>query len=306
MKEYQSYDSSALNLFYNDSSRFNLQLNVEKLINTEELFFEAEKSSTALSMKLKADQNHYIEYLYTITNDYMIDLDINLVGMEELIPKGINYMNLDWQMKTPQTEKSKINQDTYTGIHYQLNANNEVDYISFSSTDEEEIINRLNWVAFKQQFFSVIFIAKNGFENSTNLKSIKNPNIENNDSHFIKDLSAQFELPYTHKQDERLAFQFYFGPNHYKTLESYNRGFEELIPLGWGIFGWVNQYLIIPIFHFLSQFNFNYGIIILLLTLIIKLALSPFTYKAFLSQAKMKVLRPEIETITQKIKGKIR
>ena len=299
MKEYQTYDSLPLDLFDSDSSRFNLQLTTQHSINTADLFFNANQTSNSLSMKLKADNNHYIEYLYILNDDYLIDFEINLVGLEELIPKSINYMNLQWQMQTPQTEKSKSNQDMYTGIQYQYNADNEVDYLSFSSTDDEQINARLNWVAFKQQFFSAILISKEGFEKPTNLSSTKNEN-----SKFIKELAAQFELPYNHRKNERISFQFYFGPNHYKTLESYNSGFEELIPLGWGIFGWVNEYIIINIFDFLNKYFASYGIIILLLTLIIKLGLSPFTYKAFLSQAKMKVLKPEIDTLNEKHKGK--
>ncbi|MEC7646214.1 MAG: membrane protein insertase YidC [Bacteroidota bacterium] len=300
MKEYRTFDSlSLVDLFDADSSRFNLQFTTGKVINTSNLFFIPNQRGNSLSMKLKADDSHYVEYVYTLKNDYLIDFDINLIGIESLIPKNVNYMNLEWQMQTPKTEKSKKNQDMYTGIQYQYNSDNEVDYLSFSSTDDDEINARLNWVAFKQQFFSAIFIAKGGFEKPTNLISIKNEN-----SKFIKDLYAQFELPYNHEKDEKLSFQFFFGPNHYKTLESYNSGFEELIPLGWGIFGWVNEYIIINIFDFLNKYFASYGIIILLLTLIIKLGLSPFTYKAFLSQAKMKVLKPEIDKINEKNKGK--
>ena len=299
LKEFQTHDSLPLQLFDADSSRFNLQFSVGKPINAENLFFVAKQNGNALSMKLMANANHYVEYIYTITDDYLIDFDIHLVGMENLIPSGVNYMNLEWQMKTPQTEKSKSNQDMYTGIQYQYSADKEVDYLSFTSDDEEKINARLNWVAFKQQFFSAIIIAKDGFEKPTHLESEKNEN-----SKYIKNLSAQFELPYQHKNNEQLNFQFYFGPNHYKTLKSYNAGFEKLIPLGWGLFGWVNQYIIINLFDFLSKYMSNYGLIILLLTIIIKLALSPFTYKAYLSQAKMKVLKPEIDKITEKHKKK--
>ena len=299
LKEYQTFDSLALDLFDADSSRFNLQFTTGHNINTADLYFQAEQSSNTLSMKLKADNSHYVEYLYTLTDDYLIDFEINFIGMESIIPSGVNYMNLEWQMKTPQTEKSKTNQDMYTGLQYQYSADDEVDYLSFTSTDEDEINARLNWVAFKQQFFSAIFIAKDGFDKPTTLTSTKSEG-----SKFIKDLAAKFELPYNHNRDEKLSFQFYFGPNHYKTLEAYNSGFEELVPLGWGIFGWVNRYIIINIFDFLSKYFSSYGIIILLLTLIIKIGLAPFTYKAFLSQAKMKVLKPEIDKINDKLKGK--
>ena len=299
LKEYQTYDSLDLDIYNADSSRFNLQFTTGKNINTEDLYFEAEQNQNTISMKLKASDQNYIEYLYSISEDYMLEFDINLIGMESLIPPNVNYMTLDWQMKTPKTEKSKDNQDMYTGIQYQYLTDKEVDYLSFSSDDKEKINARLNWVAFKQQFFSAIFIAENGFEKPTILSSSKSDK-----SKFIKNLEAQFEIPFQHKKNEQLNYKFYFGPNHYKTLKSYESGFEELIPLGWGIFGWVNKYIIIPIFDFLSKFGYNYGIIILLLTIIIKIALSPFTYKAFLSQAKMKVLKPEIDKLTEKTKDK--
>ncbi len=299
LKEFQTHDSLPLQLFDRDSSRFNLQFSVGQAIETENLFFSSKQNGNSISMKLIADAYHYVEYIYTITDDYLIDFDINLVGMEKLVPSGVNYMNLEWQMKTPQTEKSKSNQDMYTGIQYQYSADKEVDYLSFTSTDEEKIKSKLTWIAFKQQFFSSIFIAKNGFEKPTLLASTKSET-----SIYIKDLYAKFELPYTHKNNEQLNFQFYFGPNDYKILKAYNTGFEELIPLGWGIFGWINQYIIINLFDFLSKYMSNYGLIILLLTIIIKLALSPFTYKAYLSQAKMKVLKPEIDKITEKHKKK--
>jgi YidC/Oxa1 family membrane protein insertase len=299
LKEYQTYDSLPLDLYDADSSRFNLQFTTGHNINTSDLYFISDNSVSSLSMKLMADENHYVEYLYTLKDDYLVDFDINMVGMESLIPSGVNYMNLEWEMSTPQTEKSKDNQDMYTGIYYQVDADKEVDYLSHTSSDEEEINARLSWVAFKQQFFSAIFIAKDGFEKPTNLVSEKKET-----SKFIKDLSAKFELPYDHKRDEQLNYQFFFGPNHFKTLQTYNSGFEELIPLGWGIFGWVNQYIIINIFDYLNGFFSSYGLIIFLLTIIIKLGLSPFTYKAFLSQAKMKVLKPEIDKITEKNKGK--
>ncbi len=299
LKEFQTYDSLPLDLYDTDSSRFNLEFTTGQNINTEDLYFVAENKGNSLSMKLKADDNHYIEYLYTLSNDYLVDFDIRMVGMKNLIPPSVNYMNLDWQMYTPQTEKSKSNQDMYTGIYYQLYADKEVDYLSLTSSDEEQINARLSWVAFKQQFFSAIFISKNGFDKPINLVSKEYDN-----SKFIKNLSARFEVPYEHKIDEKLSYQFFFGPNNFKKLKSYKLGFEELIPLGWGIFGWVNQYIIINIFDYLNGFISNYGLIILLLTIIIKLALAPFTYKAFLSQAKMKVLKPEIDKITEKNKGK--
>ena len=299
-KKFSTYDNRELEIFNSDSSSFNLNFSTGISINSKDLFFKVvESSSKKITMRLEISSRNYVDFIYNLGNEYLVDFDINLVGMNEIIPSSLNFMNLDWQMKTPQTEKSKTNQDMYTGVQYQYLADKEVDYLSFTKTDEEEINSKISWVAFKQQFFSSILISKNGFDKPTFLKSEKNEN-----SDYIKNLSAKFELPFSHSRNETINFQFFFGPNHYKTLLSYGKGFEELVPLGWGIFGWVNKYVIIEIFDFLSNYIKSYGIIILLLTLIIKLALSPFTYKAYLSQAKMKVLKPEIDKLSEKHKSK--
>ena len=300
-KQYKTYDGNELEIFNSDSSLFNLNFSTGISINTKDLFFNPTQiSKDEITMRLEIDSSHFIDFNYKLKEDYLVDFDINLIGMNEVIPNELNFMNLQWQMKTPQTEKSRENQDMYTGIYYQYFADkDDIDYLGYTnSNDIEKISNKLSWIAFQQQFFSSILIAENGIKN-TNLTSIKEEN-----SDYVKNLSAEFEIDYNHNDYENIGFQFYFGPNHYKQLQSYNKNFEEIIPLGWGIFGWVNKYIIINIFDFLSRFFSNYGLIIFLLTVIIKLALSPFTYKAYLSQAKMKVLKPEIDKITEKHKQK--
>ena len=304
-KKYTTYTGEELEIFNSDSSVFNLNFSTGISINTKDLFFKpifynTSENQNSVTMRLSIDSIHYVDFNYRINDDYLVDFNINLIGMDEIIPNELNYMNLEWQMKTPQTEKSKSNQDMYTGIYYQFLADqDDIDYLGYTTAeDEEQLSNKLSWVAFQQQFFSSILVSKSGLENAS-LFSEKNEN-----SKYIKNLSAKFELPYNHNRNEQIDFQFYFGPNHYKQLQSYNSKFEEIIPLGWGIFGWVNKYIIINIFDFLSKFFTNYGLIIFILTVIIKLALSPFTYKAYLSQAKMKVLKPEIDKMTEKHKGK--
>ena len=300
-KQYKTYDGNELEIFNSDSSLFNLNFSTGISINTKDLFFNPTQiSKDEITMRLEVDSSHFIDFNYKLKEDYLVDFDINLIGMNEVIPNELNFMNLQWQMKTPQTEKSRENQDMYTGIYYQYFADkDDIDYLGYTnSNDIEKISNKLSWIAFQQQFFSSILVAENGIKN-TNLTSIKEEN-----SDYVKNLSAEFEIDYNHNDYENIGFQFYFGPNHYKQLQSYNKKFEEIIPLGWGIFGWVNKYIIINIFDFLSKFFSNYGLIIFLLTVIIKLALSPFTYKAYLSQAKMKVLKPEIDKITEKHKQK--
>ena len=300
-KQYKTYDGNELEIFNSDSSLFNLNFSTGISINTKDLFFNPTQiSKDEITMRLEVDSSHFIDFNYKLKEDYLVDFDINLIGMNEVIPNELNFMNLQWQMKTPQTEKSRENQDMYTGIYYQYFADkDDIDYLGYTNSDDiEKISNKLSWIAFQQQFFSSILVAENGIKN-TNLTSIKEEN-----SDYVKNLSAEFEIDYNHNDYENIGFQFYFGPNHYKQLQSYNKNFEEIIPLGWGIFGWVNKYIIINIFDFLSRFFSNYGLIIFLLTVIIKLALSPFTYKAYLSQAKMKVLKPEIDKITEKHKQK--
>ena len=304
-KKYTTYTGEELEIFNSDSSIFNLNFSTGISINTKDLYFDpisynTSENQNSVTMRLAVDSIHYVDFNYKLNDDYLVDFSINLIGMDEVIPNELNYMNLEWQMKTPQTEKSKTNQDMYTGIYYQFLADqDDIDYLGYTTAeDEEKLSNKLSWVAFQQQFFSSILVSKSGLENAS-LYSVKDEN-----SKYIKNLSAKFELPYNHNRNEKLDFQFYFGPNHYKQLQSYNYKFEEIIPLGWGIFGWVNKYIIINIFDFLSKFFTNYGLIIFILTVIIKLALSPFTYKAYLSQAKMKVLKPEIDKMTEKHKGK--
>ena len=300
-KKYKTYNGEDLKIFNSDSSLFNLNFSTGISINTSELFFKPTQiSDKEITLRLDVDSSHFIDFSYKLNQDYLVDFDINLIGMNEIIPNELNFMNLQWQMKTPQTEKSKDNQDMYTGIYYQYFADkDDIDYLGYTTSDDnEKIKNKISWVAMQQQFFSSILIAKNG------LKNVELASKKEEFSNYVKDLSAEFEIEYNHDPYEKVEFQFYFGPNHYKQLQSYNRNFEKIIPLGWGIFGWVNKYIIINIFDFLSKYFTNYGLIILLLTIIIKLALSPFTYKAYLSQAKMKVLKPEIDKINEKHKSK--
>ena len=297
INDYKTYEGEPLDLF-SKNSKLNIQFYNKDIINTSDLYFTPSTSGNELRMLLEFDKEKYIEYVYTISDDYLVDFDINFNGINNIINN--NYLNLEWEMMTPKTEKSKSNQDMYTGLYYQDNSDKEVDNLSLTKEDEEIIKYKLNWVAFKQQFFSAILIAKDGFDKPITLKSKSNDN-----ENLIKNLYANFEIPIQKNNSQQdINLQFYFGPNHYKTLQKYDAKFEELIPLGWGIFGWVNKYIIINIFDFLSRYITNYGIIILLLTIIIKLSLAPFTYKAFLSQAKMKVLKPEIDKINEKHKGK--
>ena len=302
LKEYQTSDSLPLNLIDKDSSSFNLQFFSEnRFINTEDLYFTAtDHTKNSVKMKLMAEGNRYLEYTYTLKEgDYMMDFNINSNGLNSLIPSNQNTLELNWVINLPHTEKSLDNERMYSTVYFKY-LNDEVDYLSETKDEEEELSGKAQWIGFKHQFFSSVIINNNGFERSAIVKAKTNLGSKR----FVRELSANISLPYTHKTKESIPLQFYFGPNHYQSLATYNMDMERMIPLGWGIFRWVNKYAVIPLFNWLDNSITNYGIIILIMTIIIKMALAPFTLKAYKSQAKMKVLKPEMDKIQEKHKDK--
>ena len=317
LKEYHAYDDQKnLDLFVQSASKFNLEFFANyndkiKPYQTSNFYFDVIKNDNTLSMQLKENDSTYIEFIYKLSKDnkYLIDFDINMIGMNAIIPSDKNSLSLDWAMKTPDLEKSRTMQEQGTWLYYQNQGDNDVEYVGHDETEIEED-NVINWIAFKQQFFSAIFISKNGFDVGTKLTSTKNNNIENKKTNFIHEFSINLKLAFNNKMQDRSKYQFYFGPNDYqelKNLKSYSKGYEDIIDLGYiGIDTWVNKKFIIPLFSFLNNNfkNYGFGLIIFLLTIMIKLILSPLTYKSYLSQAKMKVLKPEIDKINEKNKGK--
>lgn len=309
LKEYQTHDSLPLMLFEGDENQFALEFYSDnRKINTQNLYFQPSAEGftitggdrKTLSMKLAAGPDQYLEYVYTLTgNSYMVDFDINMVGLDNVIERNTRTLDLHWRNDLPSQEKSLKNERMNSTIYYRF-ADDDVDYISETSDDKEEIQADLQWVAFKQQFFSSVLIAKDGWESPTDLETTTDE--ENLD--VVKTCDAKLTIPYTGQELEQVALQFYFGPNHYNSLQDYEMGLEEMIPLGWGIFGWVNKFMVIPVFNLLKDTGLGYGIIILILTLLIKTVLMPFTYKAYMSTAKMRVLKPEIEEINKKFEDK--
>jgi YidC/Oxa1 family membrane protein insertase len=302
LKEYVTSKGDSLNLISEDSSKFNISFFSEnRIINTEDLFFSSfDQSDNSVSMRLLEENGGYLEYVYSLRpNDYMVDFEINNSNLQNLIPANQNAMELNWSLSLPHTEKSLENERLYSTTYFKY-LNDEVDYLSETKDDEEDLLGKVQWIGFKHQFFSSVLINNQGFEKSTNVSASTNEFSKD----YVRNLSANITLPYGHKKNEKNVMQFYFGPNHYQTLTTYDLDLEKMIPLGWGIFRWVNKYAVIPIFNFLSSWISNYGIIILIMTFIIKMALAPFTLKAYLSQAKMKVLKPEIDKIQEKHKDK--
>lgn len=301
LKDYKSWEGKPVRLFSSDSSVFNLTLSAQnRIISTESLFFQASGSTgnkKSVTMRLPAGQDKYIEYVYTLAEDsYLIDYKINVVGLQDLISQNAGYINLDWKDQLIREEQGLESERQASTVYYRF-AEEDVDFISYTKDEKQSLKTKVKWIAFKQHFFNVTLIAENSFDS---------PVVEtytNKEKDYVKSMSASFALPYERKQVQTYSMRFYAGPNHYQTLKKIDDlNLEKLIPLGWGIFGWVNKYLVIPTFNFLNSFDINYGIIILLLTILVRIILLPLTYGSFKSQAKMKVLQPEMAEINEKFK----
>ncbi len=301
LKDYKTWDGKPLYLMNNDSSIFNLSLSSHNRgINTQELYFQASGTvgtTNSASLRLNAGENKYIEFVYTLPKDsYLLDYKVNLVGLQDVISENASFLNLEWKDIVKPQEKSIQNERNASTIYYRF-TDEDVDYIAETKADKKDLKTKVQWIGFKQQFFSSVLISKQeGFESPT-----IETKFDKNSLTTVKEMSANFALIYDRKPMQAINMQFYFGPNHYQSLKKIDDlHLEKLIPLGWGIFGYVNRFLIIPIFNFLDGFNMNYGVIILILTIIIRLILLPLTYGSFKSQAKMKVLAPEVAEINAK------
>ena len=309
LKNYQTHDSLPLILFDGDSTIFGLSFFAQnRSINTNELFFtpgsdqshlDASNAPVTLSMKLPAGKNRYIEYVYTMTpGDYRVGFDMRFMNMNEIMSQNNNFIDLTWNIYVPQQEMGRKNELNYTTIffkHYQ----DEVEKFSMRSKKdvfEKDIPTRMRWIAFKQQFFSSVLIADNYFTNAT-VRSIK---LEDN-PRYLKIFESQIGIPFEQSPNQEQKMTFFFGPNHFNTLKSYDLDMENLVGLGGLMSRVINRYAIIPMFSFLNNFINNYGLIILILTLVIKMVLFPLTYRSYISMAKMKALKPEIDAINEKI-----
>ena len=311
LKDYQTHDSLPLILWEGDKNRFGMSFYADnKSIDTQDLFFVSENgfdnlnassSQKTLSMKLKASDDQYLEYVYTLAPDsYMLDFEINAIGLNNIIARSEKNLTFNWQADIYGKEKGRKNENMYSALYYKHNEG-DVDNLKVGGEDEadaEDLATQIKWIGFKQQFFTSALISKSTFK----VQSLKSVDM-GEDSPILKNFAAEISLPYNGNVKESYPMQFYFGPNHYKTLRKYGKDIqlEEVIDLGWGIFAWVNKYFVIEIFNFLEKYMGNYGLIILILTVIIKLILSPLTYKSYLSTAKMRVLKPQIDEINEKI-----
>lgn len=309
LKNYKTHDQQPLNLFDADSSSFGLSFFTEnnRTIRTNELFFQPVKTTSdsvqKLSMRLYANadstgkSNQYIEYEYSLPkNEYMLSAKMNFVGLDKIVANNIGEFSLNWAMKTPSQERDIKTEQQASTVYFKY-TEEDPDYISEMSDETKPLNAKTKWVAFKQQFFTSVLIADSYFEKAGAEISSFN---ETSSTNYVKSYSSSLTIPYEHKPSESFGMRYYFGPNHFQTLKKYELNLEKQIPLGWGIFGWVNKFLVIPVFNFLDSFNLNYAIIILCLTLVFKTLLFPVAWKTYMSSAKMRVLKPEIDELNKK------
>jgi YidC/Oxa1 family membrane protein insertase len=306
LKQFERFkkDSKQLvELIKDNNACFNLQLQTKdnRVLSTSELYFEPTLSKVGenqiLSMKLKAGANEYLEYKYVLApNKYLIDFDIHSQGLSSVLNTS-KPIDLQWDLKSYRNEISISYENRYADIRYEYEDGKD-NYVG-QGKDKEETPAKVSYIAFKQHFFSTILLTKTPFATSK-LHSTNLVSDEKVDTIFTKQFKANVPLVANNGELD-YKMNWYFGPTDYKTLKEYDRGMDKIIPLGWGIFGWINKFIFIPLFGFLSSFM-GLGIAIIIFTILIKIAMSPITFKSFLSQAKMKVLRPEIMEIGEKFK----
>lgn len=308
LKEFKKFEKNSgqlVELIKDNNANLNIQLQTadNRTLNSKDLFFEPTLTKNGadqiLTMRLKAGANEFLEYKYILKpNDYLVGFDIRSQGLNKVLNTG-KPLDLQWDLKTYRNEKSISYENRYAEIYYNYKDGKE-SYVG-QGDHKEETPEKVDYIAFKQHFFATILQTNTSFEKSQ-LVSQNLVKDEKIDTVYTKQFKANVPLAFSNGEID-YKMSWYFGPADYKILKSYDKNFEKIIPLGWGIFGWINRLIFIPLFGFLSStIGLSLGIAIIIFTIIIKLAMSPITYKSFLSQAKMKVLRPEITELGEKFK----
>lgn len=302
VKNYYTYDSLDLYLMKKNASNFGLTFYTDQQINTEDFTFsKIEHSDSTLVMRLAFSGNAYIDYIYTLpVNSYMLKFNVRMVGMNQYISKNMSQLGVDWKMTIPRLERGYDNEKNYSTIDYKYPNDSSVEDLGLRKTDSKEVLKtKVEWFAFQQQFFSAILMADNNFTGGSLAYEFYPENEYMLDGNLMK-CQASMQVEYNAAAELDIPFQFYYGPNLYKVLKSYDYGFEKIVPLGGWLIGWINRGIIINCFDFMGRFISNYGLIILLLTIFIKLIIFPLTFKSYMSSAKMRVLKPEVDKINAK------
>lgn len=308
LKEYQSYDSTALTLMNPETDGYSFVLTTSnQRIETSDFYFTAvAESDTTVLMSLDLGDGAMWGIRYILLPDeYTVGMEIIQRGMQAIIPTSVASFDFSWHQKMERNEAGRMFEERNSAIFYMF-ANGDIENLKETSSDRKEVNERVKWIAYKNQFFSAIVIPETYFTTAT----LQSEVLEGNQD-YLKNLSAEATMEYSSTSPSPASFTIYFGPNSYPILSELQTQIEpgknlhltNLIPLGWALFRWINTIIIIPVFTFLGGFISNYGIIILILTIFIKIILFPFTYKSYMSQAKTRVLQPEVKEINEKYPG---
>ncbi len=300
IKDYKTYGGEDLYLFKPGTSQFGLQVYAGEMVNTSDFIFQvAEKTDTTLAMRLPFSGGGYIEQRYSIKEgEYMVRNNLSFVGMENVIPKNVFSVDLDYSMTIPRLEKGYRNESQYSKLDWYFSGEKKPADIGRARSASKRVDNKVAWFAFQQQFFSAIFRAPKEYTSAEfDIKFFPEDDPDKN----LMACAARMRADFQPGQKETvIPFEYYFGPNHYKTLKSYDQKYERIIPLGGNVVGIFTKYVIIPLFDFLHKFISNFGIIILLMTIFIKIVVFPFAYKSYSSSAKMQAIKPEIDKLNAK------
>ena len=303
LKDYTDYLDQPLELVKEGNTKFNIQFTTKdgRRLNTKDFYFSPQlnikNGDQILSLKAAISPNQYLEFVYAIDEErFLVDFSIQSSGIAALLDSSEPAV-FSWETNAYRNSKSIDYEGRYTELTYGYEED-KIDYLSLSGSDEESP-KEVRWVSFRQHFFSAILIPEKRVD-QLRVTSYNLADDKSLDRVFTKKFGVQ--IPLTYQLGEfGSRFEYYFGTTDYQTLKSYDRDLESSIPLGWGIFGWLNRFIFLPLFGFLSSF-LPHGIAIILMTIIVRLAMSPVTYKSYVSQIKMKVLRPEIEELNKKYK----
>ena len=300
INDYMSYDSTALELVKPGMSQYGINLYAGEYINTKDFVFDVvEHNDSTLVMKMPFSNGGYLQQKYTLAaGAYNVKNELSISG--NVVPRNVSSLDIDWTLTVPRLEKGYKNEKQYSKLDYYFEGDKKPEQIGRGRDASERVNARFKWFAFQQQFFSAIMTAPQEFASSDDLSVKFFSEEEYKDQGKLMTCHAKLRSEFQPGQDVVIPYDFYFGPNDYDVLKKYDEHYEDIIPLGWWIVSWISRFVIIPCFAFLGKFMTNYGLIILLMTILIKIVVSPLTIKSYKSSAKMQVLKPEIDQLNKK------
>ena len=302
IKDYKAYDSTDLYLIKPQTSEYGISLFAGENINTKEFVFQvAEHNDSTIVMQLPFAGGGYIQQKFWLeSGSYMMQNELSFVNMDGIIPRNVSMLDIDWSVVIPRLEKGYKNEKQYSKLDFYYDGDKKPEEIGRGRDESERIDTRFKWFAFQQQFFSAIMTAGTEFSSADfSLKFYSEDEYKSAGN--LMACSAKLRSDFqAGSGNVTIPYQFYFGPNDYRTLKSYDQKYEKIIPLGGWMVGWFSRLVIIPCFDFLGRFISNYGLVILLMTILIKLLISPLTIKSYKSSAKMQVIKPEVDKLNAK------